>query len=186
MNPPLVNVVWLLVQKDRSPWFAASMAAMTNPLAARESAAVKRSARPLARSCRKMTRGEHFPNGISEPTQSGALASCGVTISTLMVSATAVPALLNAPLAGSRRLKVVIFVSSTSRMFELGVAGATPVVFQTRSQAPVASQAKITKKRVWFVTSGRWPFVSDWSSSSTRVALLSSFGPSVTALATTS
>src|SRR5437870_2879670 len=72
-----------------------------------------------------MTRGAHR-NGARAGAHAGAFVSWGVTISTLTVSGVAVPAVLKAPLAGSSRLKVVIFVSSTSRMFELWTVGSTP------------------------------------------------------------
>ena len=123
---PKVMVACPLVQKERSPCFAASIATVTKPLAAKLSATVSRSARPRPRPWRKTTSGAHFPNGIRGPAQARTLADFGVAIRTLIVSSVVVPVGTNAPVVGSSRLNVVIFVSRISLMFELGTDGSTP------------------------------------------------------------
>src|SRR2546428_624970 len=123
---PNVMVAWPLVQKERSPCLAASMATVTKPFNAKLSATVSMSARPRPRPWRKTTTGAHFPNAARGTAHAGTLADFGVAMSTLMVSSAVVPEGTNAPVAGSSRLNVVIFVSRISLMLGLGTAGSTP------------------------------------------------------------
>src|SRR5467141_1915972 len=82
---PKVMVAWPLVQNERSPCFAASIATVTKPLAAKLSATVSRSARLRPRPWRKTTSGAQWLNGARGPMHVGTSADFGVAIRTLIV-----------------------------------------------------------------------------------------------------
>src|SRR5262249_15956109 len=125
------------MQKERSPCLAASIATTVKPAALKESATRSICPRPPPRPWRQMSIGEHCPKGVSGPVHAGALPSLGTEMSTLIFSLVVVPAALNAPLAGSSRLKVVMVVSMISEMLELGtIAESTP--YFTKAAAGVS------------------------------------------------
>src|ERR1043166_6472544 len=62
---PLVALAGPEVQNERSPCLAASIATVTMPAAANESAASNMSARPRPRPWRKIIIGAHLPNALS-------------------------------------------------------------------------------------------------------------------------
>src|SRR5439155_16684926 len=85
--------------------------------------------RLLPRPWRKTTSGEHFPNGARRPAHAGTFPfnALGRAIKTLIVSSVVAPVGWKAPVAGSRRLNVVMVVSITSAMLPLRTTfGLTP------------------------------------------------------------
>src|SRR6267142_2253312 len=123
------TLVTPLVQKERSPCFAASMATTVNPFPARVSATESMSARPPPSPCRNTTIGEHgLPNGARVGGHAGKLTVLfGYAIRTLIVSFVVAPVGLNAPFAGLIKLQVVLVVSSSSAMLPEGtLAASTP------------------------------------------------------------
>src|SRR2546426_3880117 len=122
--PPTVICVCPLVQNERSPCLAASIAATVKPCPLKVSATANMAARPLPSPWRKTTSGEHFKgaNPASAPEHVGAFVfvAAGRAIKTLIVSSVVAPVGWNAPVAGSRRLNVVMVVSITSAMLPLG------------------------------------------------------------------
>src|SRR5205814_1873234 len=104
------------------------MAATVKPLSLNASATANIAARPLPRPCRNTTSGEHFAgaNG-AEHVGTFVFVAAGRAMRTLIVSSAVAPLGWNAPVAGSRRLKVVMVVSITSAIWLLGTTfGLTP------------------------------------------------------------
>src|SRR5262249_15877357 len=114
--PPLHWLAAPDVQNDRSPCLAASIATVTMPAAAYESATDSMSARPRPSPCRNSIRGAHLPNGARSPVHAGTLGllAFGVAISTWIgVTVPLVGSARNAPVNRSTASSVPL---STSRI----------------------------------------------------------------------